>query len=165
MSLRTIITSEDPRLRERARKVRTITPALQTLVDDMVETMRAAPGVGLAATQLAVGQRSSPSSIATTSRTRDAGVFAVVNRYHHRPREGTERGCRDSGTPETWNGTPGDGRGPTTPPCSQYTWLARIFQHEIDHLDGVLFIDRATRVWKIEPEEETSDQLPVASSQ
>jgi hypothetical protein len=33
-------------------------------------------------------------------------------------------------------------------------WLARVFQHEIDHLDGVLFIDRATRVWQPEPEEE-----------
>jgi len=34
-------------------------------------------------------------------------------------------------------------------------WLARIFQHEIDHLDGVLYTDRATRVWKPSPEEET----------
>jgi peptide deformylase len=42
-------------------------------------------------------------------------------------------------------------------------WLARIFQHEIDHLDGVLFIDRATLVWK--PEPETSDQLSVVSGQ
>ena len=32
-------------------------------------------------------------------------------------------------------------------------WLARIFQHEIDHLDGVLFTDRATRIWKPTPEE------------
>jgi peptide deformylase len=32
-------------------------------------------------------------------------------------------------------------------------WLARIFQHEIDHLNGVLFIDRAEKVWKIEDEE------------
>jgi peptide deformylase len=30
----------------------------------------------------------------------------------------------------------------------------RVFQHEIDHLDGVLFIDRAKRLWKVEPEEE-----------
>jgi peptide deformylase len=34
-------------------------------------------------------------------------------------------------------------------------WTARIFQHEIDHLDGVLFVDRATRVWKPTEEEET----------
>jgi peptide deformylase len=39
-------------------------------------------------------------------------------------------------------------------------WLARIFQHEIDHLDGVLFIDRAERVWK--PETETVQQVVPA---
>ncbi|MHB0967896.1 MAG: peptide deformylase [Bellilinea sp.] len=33
-------------------------------------------------------------------------------------------------------------------------WLARIFQHEIDHLDGILYTDRATKVWKPAPEEE-----------
>jgi peptide deformylase len=33
-------------------------------------------------------------------------------------------------------------------------WLARIFQHEIDHLDGILFIDRATQIWRLEPENE-----------
>jgi peptide deformylase len=33
-------------------------------------------------------------------------------------------------------------------------WLARIFQHEIDHVNGIVFPDRATRVWKPEPEEE-----------
>ena len=37
-------------------------------------------------------------------------------------------------------------------------WLARIFQHEIDHLDGVLFIDRASRVWQPEPEEAVAVQ-------
>jgi peptide deformylase len=35
-------------------------------------------------------------------------------------------------------------------------WLARVFQHEIDHLDGVLFIDRATSIWKVGPREETT---------
>jgi peptide deformylase len=35
-------------------------------------------------------------------------------------------------------------------------WLARIFQHEIDHLDGVLYTDRASRVWKPTPEEEAT---------
>jgi peptide deformylase len=38
-------------------------------------------------------------------------------------------------------------------------WLARIFQHEIDHLNGVLFTDRATRVWK--PEEEPDPEQEV----
>jgi peptide deformylase len=38
-------------------------------------------------------------------------------------------------------------------------WLARIFQHEIDHLDGVLFVDRAKRVWEVEGQ--TSQVLPA----
>ncbi len=38
-------------------------------------------------------------------------------------------------------------------------WLARIFQHEIDHLNGVLFIDRAEKVWKLE--EQTSQIIPA----
>ncbi len=57
MSLRPILTTEDPRLRQRAHAVDRLTDDLQTLIDDMVETMRAAPGVGLAATQLGIRQR------------------------------------------------------------------------------------------------------------
>jgi peptide deformylase len=40
-------------------------------------------------------------------------------------------------------------------------WLARILQHEIDHLEGVLFIDRATQVWKLE-EEDIQERTPLA---
>ncbi len=39
-------------------------------------------------------------------------------------------------------------------------WLARIFQHEIDHVDGVLFIDRATKVWEIEDEDHAMEGAP-----
>ena len=38
-------------------------------------------------------------------------------------------------------------------------WLARIFQHEIDHLDGVVFTDKASRIWKPEPDEEIFDNV------
>jgi peptide deformylase len=38
-------------------------------------------------------------------------------------------------------------------------WLARIFQHEIDHLNGVVFTDRASKVWKPEPEEPILDNV------
>src|SRR3989304_1044690 len=57
MALRPILTLENPVLRQRARKVRAVTPALRRLIDDMIETMRAAPGVGLAAPQVGVSQR------------------------------------------------------------------------------------------------------------
>ncbi len=163
MSLRTIITAEDSRLRQRARKVRSISPALQTLIDDMIETMRAAPGVGLAATQLAVGQR----VIVVEYREDEADaeaplkLFAVVNPdISHRSNEmvnGVE-GCLSipgyAGDVErhTWVTVKGLNRHGRPFRLKARGWLARIFQHEIDHLDGVLFIDRATRVWKPEPE-------------
>ncbi len=176
MSLRTIITAEDSRLRQRARKVRSISPALQTLIDDMIETMRAAPGVGLAATQLAVGQR----VIVVEYREDEADaeaplkLFAVVNPdISHRSNEmvnGVE-GCLSipgyAGDVErhTWVTVKGLNRHGRPFRLKARGWLARIFQHEIDHLDGVLFIDRATRVWKPEPEPEASGQLSVASGQ
>jgi peptide deformylase len=41
-------------------------------------------------------------------------------------------------------------------------WLARIFQHEIDHLDGVLFIDRATEIYRVEETPPSTDDSPIA---
>jgi len=178
MSLRTIITAEDPRLRQRARKVRSITPEVQTLIDDMVDTMRAAPGVGLAATQLAMVQRVIVVEHRETDQEPEAPprLFAVVNpEITHRSSElvGGVEGCLSipgyAGDVErhSWVTVRGLNRHGRPFRLKAHGWLARIFQHEIDHLDGVLFIDRATRVWKIEPEtaEVTSDQLPVASNQ
>ncbi len=163
MSLRTIITAEDPRLRQRARKVRVVSPALQTLIDDMIDTMHAAPGVGLAATQLAVGQR--VIVVEFREDEADAGappkLFVVVNPdITHRSNEiadGVE-GCLSipgyAGDVErhAWVTVKGLNRHGRPFRLKARGWLARIFQHEIDHLDGVLFIDRATRVWKLEPE-------------
>ena len=57
MTLRTIVTLPDPVLRRKARNVTVFDKKLQTLIDDMVETMRAAPGVGLAAPQVDVSLR------------------------------------------------------------------------------------------------------------
>src|SRR5512138_2948187 len=57
MGLRTIVTLPDPVLRRKARPVSTFDGNLQTLIDDMVETMREAPGVGLAAPQVGISER------------------------------------------------------------------------------------------------------------
>src|SRR5262245_42321474 len=57
MAIRTIVFLDNPILRQKARKVTAFDPGLKKLVDDMLETMQAAPGVGLAAPQVAVGQR------------------------------------------------------------------------------------------------------------
>ena len=57
MAVRQIVTVPTPVLREKAKRVQKITPEIQRLIDDMVETMRVAPGVGLAAPQVGVSQR------------------------------------------------------------------------------------------------------------
>ena len=57
MAVREIVTVPHPTLKKNARKVTDFGPKLQTLVDDMVETMRVAPGVGLAAPQVDITQR------------------------------------------------------------------------------------------------------------
>ena len=57
MAIREIVTLPDPVLRRKTRKVTEFTPELQTLIDDMIETMRAEPGVGLAANQVGVSWR------------------------------------------------------------------------------------------------------------
>jgi peptide deformylase len=168
VTLRTIITTEDPRLRQPARAVDRITEDLQVLIDDMVETMRAAPGVGLAATQLGIRQRvivvEYPPETAKEDEEVPAKLYVVVNP------EITRRSTETVTAAEGCLSVPGyvgdverhaavtvrglNRRGqPTT--IRARGWTARIFQHEIDHLDGVLFIDRADRVWKPEnpPEE------------
>jgi len=159
-----ILTSENPVLRQRARKLRSVSPAVQRLIDDMVETMRQAPGVGLAAPQVGVSQRVIVVEYAQnqTDDETPPKLYVVVNpeiiRNSTEQLPGTE-GCLSIpgylGEVEryqsvTLRGLDRRGR-PIRLKASD--WLARIFQHEIDHLDGVLFIDRASRVWKPEPDE------------
>lgn len=178
MAVRDILTAAEPVLRTRAQRVRSFTPKLQELIDDMIETMRAAPGVGLAAPQVGVSQRVivveyreeddeggqaktaarkpptlhvviNPEIIRHSAETVTAneaclsvpGYFGEVERY----RTVTVRGLNRFGRPIRLKA--GD-------------WLARIFQHEIDHLDGILYIDRASKVWRVE--EAPPGQVPPA---
>src|SRR4030067_97213 len=98
MALRPILTLENPVLRQRARKVRAVTPALRRLIDDMIETMRAAPGVGLAAPQIGVSQRVIVVEYAEPRDGEEAPprLYAVINPEILRPSQevldGTE-GC------------------------------------------------------------------------
>ncbi len=168
MGVRTIVTLPDPVLRRKARPVSTFDSRLQALVDDMVETMREAPGVGLAATQIGVSER------------------LIVIEYADPPEEGSEEelvkprlyvmanpeivktsaetvvgveGCLSIpglvGEVERFSMVQVKGLNRHGQPMKVKAegWLARIFQHEVDHINGVVFPDRATRVWKPAPEE------------
>lgn len=162
MAVRKIMTLPQPVLRRKARKVGSFGADLQTLIDDMIETMRAAPGVGLAAPQMDTPLRV---IVVEFGDEEDKEVppklYTVVNpeitRFSQNSEVGTE-GCLSV------PGFVGDVERPAAITVKGFNrhgqpfkikaegWLARIFQHEIDHLDGVLFVDRAEKVWKAEGE-------------
>jgi peptide deformylase len=136
-------------------------PELQQLIDDMVETMRRAPGVGLAAPQVDVLERVIVVELpADEEEGRPAELYAFVNPEivkTSREIEEDEEGCLS--IPGYVGEVPRhtmvivrgqDARGKPQK-VRAYDYLARIFQHEIDHLDGVLFIDRVTDPEKIRP--------------
>lgn len=162
MALREIVSIPDAVLRRKAQKVTRFDGDLQNLIDEMVETMRAAPGVGLAAPQVAVSQRVIVVEYGDDE-DEDAPLrlYAVVNpeisRFSPETEAGTE-GCLSIpgflGEVERSLEVVVKGLNRHGQPLKIKAdgWLARIFQHEIDHLNGVLFTDRATRVWKSEDE-------------
>lgn len=162
MAIRQIITIPEPILRRKARKVTDFGPDLQTLLDDMVETMRIAPGVGLAAPQVNVPLRV---IVVEYGEDEDENIppklYLVVNaevtRFSTETEVGTE-GCLSIpgivGDVERSLAVTIKGMNRRGQPIriKASGWLARIFQHEIDHLDGVLFTDRAEQVRKLEGE-------------
>ncbi len=162
MSIREIVTHPHPTLRRKARKVNDFGPDLQKLIDDMVETMRAAPGVGLAAPQIDVPLRVIVVEFGSEDDPeRPAKLYTVVNPEISRASQETLVGTEAclsipgmAGDVERAESITVKGFSRRGQPIKikAHGWLARIFQHEIDHLDGVLFIDRAEKVWVIEGE-------------
>jgi peptide deformylase len=164
MALRTIVTLPQPVLRQKARKVSDFGPELQELIDDMIDTMRDAPGVGLAAPQVGVLKRVIVVEYGDDENEDvPPSLYVVVNpeivRFSTESVEGVE-GClsipRLVGSVErpdevTVRGLSRQGK-PVKIKASG--WLARIFQHEVDHLDGILFVDRAEKIWKMEENSE-----------
>ena len=169
MGLRTIVTLPEPVLRRKARPVSTFDQNLQTLIDDMVDTMRDAPGVGLAAPQVGIGQRlivveyAEPPEEGKEEKQVKPRLYVMANPEIVKTSEdkvlGVE-GCLSIpglvGEVERYSMVQVKGLNRRGQPMKVKAegWLARIFQHEIDHINGVVFPDRATRVWKPEPDEE-----------
>lgn len=174
MTLRKIVTLPDPVLRRKAHTVTTFDKNLKTVIDDMVETMREAPGVGLAAPQIGLSERLIvveyyEHEVDEEEENEDVPkkVWAVLNPEIVKASEETLvgiEGCLSIpnlvGEVERHAAIQVKGLNRHGKPMKIKAdgWLARIFQHEIDHLNGVLFTDRATRVWQppqeIEPEQE-----------
>jgi peptide deformylase len=177
MAVREIITSGNPVLRRKAKKVQKITPELQRLADDMVETLRAAPGLGLAAPQVSVSQRLFVAEIEKSEEQPGSGrLYIVFNPEYVWKSEELEDGTEGCLSIPGWAGEvtrhhkvviKGLDRHGKRIRIEVEGLLARVFQHEIDHLDGVLFTDRISdpeKIWEIKPgEEETVETAHAAA--
>ena len=146
--IRPILRYGERPLHEPAVDVTMFDDGLHRLIDDMIETMYAAPGVGLAATQIGVHQRIFVIDLTVGRNLSDLIVMVNpvfveregtqveeegclsapgFNATVVRPRRAVVKGLDRHGVEQTIEGT---------------DLLARAFQHEMDHLDGVVFIDR-----------------------
>lgn len=174
MTLRTIVTLPDPVLRRKARAVTKFDKELQTVIDDMIETMREAPGVGLAAPQIGLSERLivveyyENDEAEQDENEAKKKVWVMLNPEIVKASEekvmGVE-GCLSIpnlvGEVERHEVIQVKGLNRRGQPMRVKAtgWLARIFQHEIDHVNGVVFTDRAVRVWLPETEEEKEDRV------
>ncbi len=173
MALRNIVTLPDPMLKRKAHTVTKFDKNLQTLLNDMVETMREAPGVGLAAPQIGLSER------------------IVVIEYFEKPEDEEKEDAPKKvwmvvnpeivkASPEMTMGVEGClsipgfvgeverhaeihvkalNRHGQPVKIKAKGWLARIFQHEIDHLNGILFTERAIRVWQPQQEVDVEQEV------
>jgi len=177
MSLREIVTLPEPILRRKAKPITKFDKNLQTLIDDMIETMRDAPGVGLAAPQVGISEQlavieyaededdedetegAEPSPISAKPKQ----LFVIINPEIVKASEEKVNGIEGCLSIPGLIGEVERHEAIQVKALNRYGkpiklkvdgWMARIFQHEIDHLNGVLFTDISTRVWKPTAEEE-----------
>ena len=150
-----IVKEGDPLLRKSSRPVTEITPRILTLLDDMTETMRAANGCGLAAVQVGVLRR------VVVIETEESGLIELIN-----PEIIAESGVQEEAegclsVPGKWGITRRPAkvkvramdRNGKMVEYKGSDLLARAFCHEIDHLDGELFIDPKHVVRFLDPDE------------
>ncbi len=147
MALLEILQAPHPLLKARAQPVQAIDDALRELVADMFETMYKAPGIGLAAPQVGVTLRLVVIDVAEGDERRPMVLINPEIEWHSAVRATAEEGCLS---------LPGQYAEVTRPEAVRVRFLdehgtqrelaadgllARCVQHEIDHLDGVLFVD------------------------
>lgn len=166
MAILKIVYTPDEVLRRKAHKITTFDKKLQQLIDDMIDTLHDAPGVGLAAPQVGVSEQLIIVEYSENDEDRPK-LYAVVNPEIVKPSDDMEMGIEAclsipgvAGEVERHTAITVKGLNRYGKPVKYKVsgWLARIFQHEIDHLDGVLFTDLATRIWQ--PTEEEMAEIP-----
>ena len=175
MALRHIVTLPDPVLKRKAKPITKFDKDLQTLIDDMIETMRDAPGVGLAAPQVNISEQlivveysededdEFEEEESDKKPPKPKKLYVMINPEITKTSEekvlGVE-GCLSipgiQGEVERFEAIQVKGLNRFGKPqkLKLNGWMARIFQHEIDHLNGVLFTELATRLCKFQEDEE-----------
>lgn len=164
MAVRAICVVPHPILRQRARRVKNIDGSIQSLIEDMVETMRAASGVGLAANQVGIPLRvivievpgEEVRIMINPEMVRRTGERVVMEGCLSLPdyRGEIKRSARVV--------VKGRDRQGKELRIKAEELLAQALEHEIDHLNGVLYIDRLeneSKLFKLEPEKETGAEI------
>jgi peptide deformylase len=172
MAIRKIITTENPILRQKAKKVHRFDASLRKLLDDMFETLHSANGVGLAAPQIALSIRVfvaeyedhkvaifNPEIVKAEGEVLGTeACLSIPGYFGDNIRRAEKIVVKGQDVKGKAIRVPAEG------------WFARILQHEIDHLDGILFLDRLDRpedlheTSELEEEEELEGASSASSS-
>tara|TARA_B100000902_G_scaffold16267_1_gene19448 strand:+ start:1948 stop:2472 length:525 start_codon:yes stop_codon:yes gene_type:complete len=155
MTVRKILTEPDPLLREKSKKVDKVNDEIRLLMDDMLETMYAAPGIGLAAIQIGVPKRVIVIDISRDEEKKNPLFFVNPEIITNSDTDASyEEGCLS---------VPGQFAEISRPDKCKVKFLdyngnekilefegllATCIQHEMDHLEGVLFIDYLSKLKK-----------------
>jgi len=177
MAIRTVLHGNEPVLRQKARKVRDFGASLQALIDDMVETMHAAPGIGLAAPQIGVPLRVAVIELPKVEQEQAGqdedpyrGRLIVICNPKVVKSWGEEEGQEGCLSLPEYVGdvkraarvvVKARNRRGKEIRLRAEGLMARVLQHEIDHLEGNLFVDRVEsleQLYHLEPSEEDTGE-------
>jgi len=174
MAVRQIVFSNEPLLHEASRRVRRVDNDVEALIEDMIETMHAADGIGLAAVQVGVPERvivielpiASEETEAETQAPPETELYVLINPEITETSDELVEGIEGCLSVPGWVGEVERHRTVTVEGADRSGQgvriraeglLARVLQHEIDHCQGVLFIDRIDdpdRIWRVEEGQE-----------
>lgn len=154
MALRNIVLEGDPILRKRCREIDKVDDRIRMILDDMVETMREAGGVGLAAPQIGMMRRM------FVAEPEEGRVYCFVN-PEIIEMEGSQLGDEGCLSVPGYQGKvdrpqririKGLDREGAEQEYEFEDWAARVMCHEFDHLEGILYTDKADQVYEITDE-------------
>lgn len=160
MAIRNVVTEGDEILRKNAREVKEITPRLKETMQDMLETMRDAYGVGIAGPQVGVMRRI---FVAQPDPEDEDTVYFMINPVMLEMSEEKEVGCEGClSVPDmvgdversVWIKMEATDLNGERKVYEFSDFDARVMQHEYDHLDGVLYTDKCSNLRPVDEEEE-----------